>query len=278
MKFFDIKKNMVAFALAAVVAVGCADAIDVYAAEPVNTNATVNITAQVGKDDASVFAKSYTGTVDINLYKIAVLDETGKPQLSDSYQNCGIDITVLNNSPKVADIEKNIVEPAVQAANGKQPDAVITASRKDGSISGKVSIASGAGVYLYIPQPVSDEKYKYNFVPYIIFAPTSDYVASGVAGADETWKYDVSFIIKPQETPIIVEQPPHNPTTPHEDEIVEWGEEIIEMESPLVPLAGPKTGDSLIPMILCGLALLFGLGLMAWYFSLVAGNKKVVEE
>lgn len=277
MKFFGIKKNMVAFALVAVVTTFCTNAIDVHAAGPVNVNATVNITAQVGMDDTSVFAKSFDGTVDINLYKIAVLDETGRPELLDSYQNCGIDITVLNNSPKVADIEKNIVEPAVMATGTKQADAVITASRKDGSISGKISIESGAGVYLYVPQPVSDDKNKYSFMPYIIYAPTSDYVVSGVADADDTWKYDVSFIIKPQETPITFDTP-NEPTTPHEDEIVEWGEDIIEMESPLVPLAGPKTGDLILPLILCGLALLFGLGLIAWYFSLVSGSKKIVEE
>lgn len=277
MRFFGIKKNMVAFALAAVVTAFCTNAMDVYAAGPINVDATVNITAQVGKDDTSMFAKSYSGTVDINLYKIAVLDETGKPELSDSYQNCGIDITVLNNNPKVADIEKNIVEPAVKAAGTKQADAVITASRKDSSISGKISIESGAGVYLYVPQSASDDKYKYSFMPYIIYAPTSDYVVSGVAASDDTWKYDVSFIIKPQETPITV-YTPDEPRTPHEDEIVEWGEDIIEMESPLVPLAGPKTGDSLLPLILCSLAFLFGLGLIAWYFSLISGNKKIIEE
>ncbi len=278
MKFFGIKKNMLAFALVAVVAACCAGTIDVYAADAVNTDATVTITAQVGKDDTSVFAKSFEGTVDINLYKIAVVDETGNPIISDSYQNCGIDISVLNNSPKVADIEKNIVEPAVKAASGKTADAVITASRKDGSISGQISIANGAGIYLYVPQSVSDEKNNYSFVPYIIFAPTSDYIVSGVAGADETWKYDVSFIIKPQETPIIVEIP-DDPTPTHGDEIVHWGEDIIEMESP-VPLFGgnPKTGDSIIPMLVCGIGLLFGLGLIAWYFSLLGRNKKIVEE
>ena len=262
MKFFKIRENIVALALAAVFVVGGTGALKVCAAGHIDKAATVTITAQVGSDDNTVFAQSYKGKVDINLYKIADMDISGNPYLTDNFKNCGIELAVLEDTPKVADIEKKIVEPAMEVISEKQPDALISASRKSSNLTGTVAISSGAGIYLYVPQSVSDEKYKYDFVPYVIVAPSSDYVAGG--NGDEKWKYDVNFIIKPQATPIKVNIP-DEPTPTHGDDIVGFGEDIIEMESPLVPLSGgsPKTGDEILPLLCCAIAFLLGLALLA---------------
>ena len=274
MKFFGVKENIFALVLTAIVAIGGTGVVTAHAAGYIDTDATVTITAQVGKEDTSVFAQSYNGNVDIKLYKIATLDQTGQPVLSPSYKESGIDLSVLTNNPKVADIEKNIVKPAVKAASKQQEDAVITASRQDNNFCGNVAISKGAGIYLYIPQPVSDEKYKYSFMPYLIYAPTSDYIATGAVDADSTWKYDVVFIIKPQETPVEVNIP-DEPTPTHGDEIVGFGEDIIEMESP-VPLYGgsPKTGDSILPILFCGIAFLVGVAFILWYFRMESKKKQ----
>ncbi|SDH95753.1 hypothetical protein SAMN05421493_10627 [Pseudobutyrivibrio sp. 49] len=276
MKFFGIKENIFALLLTVIIAVGGAGVITAHAAGHIDTDATVTITAQVGKEDTSVFAQSYNGKVDINLYKIATLDEAGLPVLSPSYKNSGIDLSVLANNPKVADIEKNIVEPAVKAAGSQQADAVITASRQNNIFSGTATIDKGVGIYLYVPQPVSDEKYKYSFTSYVIYAPSSDFIVTGAADADKTWKYNVSFIIKPQETPIEVNIPDEpTPTHGDDDDVVGFGEDIIEMGSQ-VPLYGrsPKTGDSVLPIIFCGIAFIIGMAFILWYFRMASDNKK----
>ena len=54
------------------------------------------------------------------------------------------------------------------------------------------------------------------------------------------------------------------------------GTSIIEIiDDTLVPLAGPKTGDSIVLLVICAVALFAGLGLIGWYFSL---TKKKEEE
>lgn len=273
MKLFGVKENIFALFCSAIIAVSGIGVFTAHAAGHIDTDATVTITAQVGKDDTSVFAQSYNGTVDINLYKIATLDEAGSPLLSPSYKDSGIDLSILSNNPKVADIEKNIVAPAVKAAGGKKADVKITASRQKDTFSGNVSINKGAGIYLYIPQPVSDDKYKYSFMSYIIYAPSSDYIVTGAPESDDTWKYDVDFIIKPQETPIVPSTPdnPDEPTPPGGEDVIEFGEEIIIQDSK-VPLYGgsPKTGDSVLPIVFCGIAFLLGIVLILWYFKMVS--------
>jgi hypothetical protein len=259
-------KNAIVF-FAATVVVSGAVVCNVSAATNIDKNADINITAQIGEDDSSVFSKTYNGTVNIDLYKIADLDEAGNPQLLSRYAGSDIDLSVLSDKSVVADVEKKIVGPAIKAVKGQAADYRITASRNNGSFSGAISIKAGAGIYLYIPRATSDDKYNYTFIPYIIYAPSSEYIASGKTGGDDTWKYDVSFILKPSETPIEVTIP-DDPTPKHPEEIIEFDEDVIEMGSQ-VPLFGgrPKTGDSLLPIIICGLALVIGMGMIIWYFN-----------
>ena len=277
MKLFGIKENIIAFALAAVFVAGGAGALTVRAAGCIDKSATVHITAQVGSEDNTIFAQSYNGKVDIDLYKIAVFQESGEPLLTDSFKNSGIELGVLKDAPKVADIEKKIVEPAIKAIEGKKPDALISASRQKGTFSGNVAISAGAGIYLYVPKSASDDKYKYDFVPYVIMAPSSDYVTDGAV--EEKWNYEVSFIIKPQATPINVNIP-EEPTPTHGDDIVGFGEDVIEIGSELVPLAGgsPKTGDEILPLVACGAAFILGLVLLGIYFKMVFSGKREEEQ
>lgn len=260
-----IKKAIVL--VAATVVVFGAAVCNVSAATHIDKNANINITAQIGEDDSSVFSKTYNGTVNIDLYKIADLDEAGNPQLLSRYADANIDLSVLSNKPVVADVEKKIVGPAIKAVKGQAADYCITASKNNGSFSGAISIKAGTGIYLYIPREASDAKYNYSFIPYIIYAPSSEYIASGKTSGDDTWKYDVSFILKPSETPIEVTIP-EDPTPKHPEEIIEFDEDVIEMGSQ-VPLFGgrPKTGDSLLPIVLCGIAFIIGMGMIIWYFN-----------
>lgn len=45
------------------------------------------------------------------------------------------------------------------------------------------------------------------------------------------------------------------------------GTEIVTIKNPNVVLAGPKTGDSMLPLVLCGIALLVGIALILLYFK-----------
>lgn len=286
MKYFDVMRKIVVLTTGLFLTVCMLDAYKVQAAGRVDLDATVSITAQVGKEDSSAFAKSYNGTVDIDLYKIGNLDQVGTPLLAGDYKDSGIDFQVFKNSPKVADIEKNIVEPAVKAVSGKQADFTICASRNGDSFAGTAKIPSGAGIYLYIPRPVKDQEHSYSFVPYIIFAPTSDFIASGNAAGDDTWKYDVTFIIKPEETPTEVPIPdspvpthkdPENNPAPSNEVVGEGEDEIVMLSEEPVPLSheakNPKTGDLVWPIIILSITFLIGAGMIVWYICVTKKAK-----
>ncbi len=56
------------------------------------------------------------------------------------------------------------------------------------------------------------------------------------------------------------------------------GSEIVYIEDDAVALDGgnPQTGDSIIPLMICAIALLIGIGFIAWYFILTRREKEEV--
>ncbi len=194
------KKGLIGISLALALCVLGVGAHSLRAASRVDTTKTVRITAKIDSSDDSKFASEYKGDVNIKLYKIATLDATGAVALTDEFKNSGVDLGVLNNKPTVDDIKKKIVAQAVETAesiNALDKVWTITLDRKNQQTSNYTSIAEGAGLYLYLPQDASDDRYTYKFTPYVIFAPNSEYISSG-QGSDE-WNYDVSFNLKSSE-------------------------------------------------------------------------------
>lgn len=208
------KKNLIALAIAVVLAATSFGVYQAQAAGKVDTDADVTITANVSEQEA--FYKNYSKytsaededqyNIKIDLYKLASVDESGQ------IGNCnltGVDLTALSaNKVTVADVKSKIVNPAVTAVAGKDADETITVDMT--TKTGSVTIKKGAGVYLYVPQNVQDKRYTYKFTPYIIMVPNSDYItATGTeededgnvieyaTGADDDeWSYTATFNLK----------------------------------------------------------------------------------
>lgn len=56
------------------------------------------------------------------------------------------------------------------------------------------------------------------------------------------------------------------------------GKQVVYIDDDtLVPLDGgnPLTGDSVLPLVICGIALLIGIALILWYFRMTRDNKEV---
>ncbi|SDB34769.1 conserved repeat domain-containing protein [Pseudobutyrivibrio sp. YE44] len=56
------------------------------------------------------------------------------------------------------------------------------------------------------------------------------------------------------------------------------GQTIVKLDESAVPQQGgnPRTGDSILPIVFCGITLAFGLMLILWYFKLTRENKEEV--
>lgn len=185
--------------LAALLAIfiGCFGAYNLQAAERVDTTKSIRITAAIAEQDSSRFATDFTGVETINLYKIAVMDETGQLSLADQFKDSGIDLSVIQSTSSVEQVIEAVVNPAKNVAETLAPTDVIAFDRADKATSASVDIERGAGIYLYIPEDAQDSRYKYEFTSYILFAPTSDFIATG-SGSDE-WSYESRFNLKSTE-------------------------------------------------------------------------------
>jgi len=194
------KKGLIGIAIAAALIVGTFGVHNIQAAGRVDTTRTVKITAVV--EDGSIFASHFDKKLEIELYKIAKLDELGNASLTADFDDGTIDLSALKRTedykPDVATIKEKIVKPAIELAISKEPVDKIELDRSDEQSQNKdkasVELQEGAGIYLFIPKTVSDDKYTYDFTPYIIYAPTSDYLVYG-EGSDE-WNYESVFTLK----------------------------------------------------------------------------------
>ena len=194
-----VKRNFIIAAIT-IVALASVGIHRINAATRVDVENPVTITAQVSSDDTSVFATQFNGTVTIELYKLATLDESGTPTLVQDFEGKGIDLAVLDNKPSVDDIKEKIVNPALEATENITTNDVITIDRGSNKTSGSKVIKGGAGIYLYKPLDTFDNRYSYTFTSYIVFAPTSTFIQTGTG--DDTWNYESSFSLKSEETPL----------------------------------------------------------------------------
>jgi len=200
---FFRKRNIIAAVLAMLIAFAGCFVVKIQAAGQVDTDKAVTITGQIGAGDTSVFATRYNGIVKVDLYKIADLDKAGNATLTDEFANSQIDLSVLNKDKvTVEDVTEQIVAPAEAALNGKTAIKTIDVAVANQTGTGSVTIDKGAGIYLYVPQSVQDDRYIYDFTSYVIYAPSSVYISSAdengqalKTGSDE-WQYDVSFNLK----------------------------------------------------------------------------------
>lgn len=195
MRNFKIKgKAIIALTLTAVIALSGVGIYKAKAAGRVETDKAVKITAAIAANDTSIFATEYKGTVEIDLYKIAAMDETGSLVLDESLVNSGIQLSVLDGAPTVKQVKDAIVNPALTEIANMTPAATITLDRSTGAMNATEPIEKGAGLYLYNPKDAIDSRYTHTFTSYVIQVPTSEYLTKGTG--DDEWIYKAEFTLK----------------------------------------------------------------------------------
>ena len=185
-------KGLIGIILGALLIIGCLQITGLKAAGRINPNTPITITAKIAENDQSIFAQEFDGKLQIRLYKIADIGETGKATVEAGFED--IDLSILDQNPSPEDIIDNIVAVAEPIAKDMEDYTTIEINRGDGKSEKTVTMPDGAGIYLYVPQPAADRRYTYTFTSYILYAPTSTYIMTG-QGSDQ-WQYDVEFTIK----------------------------------------------------------------------------------
>lgn len=203
------KKNLIALALAAVVAASGFGVYRTEAAGKIDLNKPSSVSVSVQTDEATNPFTKYRGYVTVRFYKVAGIDATG--QYTDVIS--GVDLSSLSGSNVSASDTEKVAEAAYKAykldtENPERPYASVSFDLSD--ISSAVS-AMDKGLYLFVPQPTYDDIYDYTFKYSLVSVPTSKYITatkvdeSGNIVSDDTasdaWEYNVDIILKPEATP-----------------------------------------------------------------------------
>ncbi len=204
------KKNLIAMALAVVVACSGFVVSSTHAAEKIDENRQCTITIQI-PTATSINANTNNGKiadgailcetdVTIDFYKIADVNIGG------SYENklSGVDFTLIEKDDPTADDMEKFANSASGAVNNAKPDYSFKINpTKKFSITENIA----RGLYLYIPHCEDSNRYKFTFTKSVISVPTSHYIQQAtvvgenglIVDADDNsdeWIYDVSIAIK----------------------------------------------------------------------------------
>ncbi|SES97578.1 hypothetical protein SAMN02910413_1486 [Pseudobutyrivibrio sp. C4] len=172
------KKNLIAFAMAAVVAVAGFGAYRAQAAVKIDETKQCSITVRfenpnnaTGATDANAIT-SYTGNVEVDFYKLAEVKVNGDIGTPVS----GVDLSALSNSNVDAAQVKKIAANAYEKVKDTKPDKTVTINP---SAKKPESVDVNRGIYLYVVKDFQNNQYEYTFEKYIVMVPYSTTISQG---------------------------------------------------------------------------------------------------
>lgn len=172
------KKNLIAVAMAAVVAVSGFSAYRAQAAVKIDETKQCSITVKfenpnnaTGATDANAIT-SYNGDVEVDFYKLAEVKVNGDIGTPVS----GVDLSALSNSNVDAAKVKEIAANAYEKVKDTKPDKTITINP---STKKPKSVDVNRGIYLYVVKDFQNNQYEYTFEKSIVMVPYSTTISQG---------------------------------------------------------------------------------------------------
>lgn len=165
-----------------------------YAANAIDVNTPCSLTLNVS-DSGSYAADLKTAQINVNLYRVASVDETGRYTSNGAFASLKIEEIKAGeeNWKETARLAADIVE-----ADGQSVVADSTFQMNAGTGSSTANLQTG--LYLVMVDKAQTELYEYEFSPYLISLPDNLYYQSGNATDDE-WIYNAQGGLKPEQHP-----------------------------------------------------------------------------
>ena len=183
------KKGAAALAFVLVLSAGLSS---VYGAPGIETGRSCSLSFEL---DGQYEELNQT-PVPVHLYRVAEVEETGEYAPLAGYES--LELGTVSDSTTAEQWEA-LSQEAVSLKNelGAEPTAVLEiAPNEEGQPDGSVGDLS-TGMYLVEAETVQTPEYTYEFTPYLISLPNNYYYSTG----DDTWVYDVTTGLKPEQTP-----------------------------------------------------------------------------
>ena len=192
MKKIKLKKGYIAGVLTLLLVIAALGLPTAYGAGAIDTQAECSITLQVGegtqfKEDLSEL------TLQASLYRVADISETGLYTVRGAYEELNLsdidDTTTAAVWQEKSETADRIVEDKMMT-----PDYSLEMAGGVGSLTGITQ-----GMYLIKVAAVQNDLYEYSFIPFLISVPNNLYYQT--EPQDDSWVYDVTADIKPEQTP-----------------------------------------------------------------------------
>ncbi len=176
------KKNLIAVAMAAVVAVAGFGAYRAQAAVKIDETKQCSITVKfenpanaTGATDANKIT-SYNGNVEVDFYKLAEVKINGDIGTTVS----GVDLSALSKSDVTAEEIKAVANEAYEVVKGSDPTykVMINPSTKTPKTVNEDQ-GVNRGIYLYVVKDFQNNQYEYTFEKYIVMVPYSTTISQG---------------------------------------------------------------------------------------------------
>lgn len=187
-------KTAGALTLAAITVLSAAGLSSVYGALGVETDQKCSLTFTL---EDTQFDELNEVAIPVDVYRIADITSEAQYTAHTGYESLGLDKVNSNTSAeewiKMAEDAMKVVEDtkAERTASTEVKKAAGAATA-----TGKINDLE-TGMYLVTAETVESSEYTYDFSPYLVSLPNNYYSSEN---PDDTWVYDVTTGMKPQQT------------------------------------------------------------------------------
>lgn len=190
-------KTAGALTLAAITVLSAAGLSSVYGALGVETNRKCSLTFTL--DDDTEFAELRDLEIPVDVYKVADITEEAVYDTAKytAFADLGLEKV---SSTTTAEEWAKMAEKAMKTVEDKEiePTEKVKVTKPEGATKSTGVIGDlETGMYLVQAETVQTSEYTYDFTPYLVSLPNNYYSKEN---PDDTWVYDVTTGMKPQQT------------------------------------------------------------------------------
>lgn len=189
-------KTAGALTLAAITVLSAAGLSSVYGALGVETDRKCSLTFTL---DDTEFAELRDLEIPVDVYKVADITEEAVYDTTNYTDFADLELEKVSSTTTAEEWAK-MAEKAMETVENKgiKPIEKVKVTKPEGATKSTGVIRDlETGMYLVQAETVQSNEYTYDFTPYLVSLPNNYYSKEN---SDDTWVYDVTTGMKPQQT------------------------------------------------------------------------------
>lgn len=189
-------KTAGALTLAAITVLSAAGLSSVYGALGVETDKKCSLTFTL---DDTEFAELRDLEIPVDVYKVADITEEAVYDTTNYTDFADLELEKVSSTTTAEEWAK-MAEKAMETVENKgiKPTEKVKVTKPEGATKSTGVIRDlETGMYLVQAETVQSNEYTYDFTPYLVSLPNNYYSKEN---SDDTWVYDVTTGMKPQQT------------------------------------------------------------------------------